>query len=296
MSLWEFAREAGSESLEIADRASRLVEALPAFREGATLELFPGAGLVGLADGLALFMFADAKRTGLTPGSILTFDEVPAAVEIVSAAFGGRPEWASGIRVLGNTTPEAQIAAGDAIAATNPGTAGVAVSWNSGTGFLTAGHVAPYLFADVSDGVTKIGSVVWTNDPTGHGALIEPDVAVVELLPGFSMSPATGKAVAGPAAAISVLSSGAAGFVMGLSGFVYMTYPSGSHGTCGDTYFTTFPITNPGDSGGPAMLGRDVIGHVIGASPGMTSYIQAIDYQLREAANPLRSGLPGLRI
>jgi hypothetical protein len=296
MSLWDFARAAGVESLEIADRASRLAQAIPAFREGASLELFPGAGLVGLADGLALFLFADAKRTGLTPGSIQGFDEVPAAVEIVTAALGGRPEWASGIRVLGNTTPEPQIASGDAIVATNPGTAGVAVTWNSGSGFLTAGHVAPYLFTDVTDATGKIGSVAWTNDPAGHGALIEPDVAVVELLPGISMSSVAGKAVAGPAAAVTVPFTGASGLVMGMSGFVYMSYPSGAHGTCGDTYFTTSQITNPGDSGGPVMLGRDVIGHVIGASPGMTSYIQAIDYQMREAANPLRAGLPGLRI
>jgi hypothetical protein len=80
---------------------------------------------------------------------------------------------------------------------------------------------------------------------------------------------------------------------MGLSGFLAM--PSYG-GTCGDTYFTTTQITNPGDSGGPVLLGSDIIGHVVGASPGVTSYVQDISYQIREASNPLRFGLPGLRL
>jgi hypothetical protein len=124
--------------------------------------------------------------------------------------------------------------------------------------------------------------------------LVEPDVAIVELLPGISMTGAIANAAtAGPAANVTVLSTGQVGVIMGLSQFLYMP---AQNATCGDTYFTTSEISSPGDSGGPVLSGQDLIGHVVGASPNVTSFIQDVAYQLREAANPLRSGLLGLRM
>jgi hypothetical protein len=123
---------------------------------------------------------------------------------------------------------------------------------------------------------------------------VEPDLAVTELLTGFSMTTPLSSAVhAGPANQITVLSTSNTGTIMGLSQFLYMQSPNA---TCGDTYFTTTEITQPGDSGGPVLLGNNLIGHVVGASPKVTSYVQDVAYQLREASNPLRSGLPGLRM
>ena len=294
MSLWDFARLAGSRSLQEADQASILGTALRA-PDRFDLALTPGVGLIWLHEKqLKIVVLADAKLTGLKPGVPVPLNESPVIANRITEALGSAPEWISGINVLPIHAPERQIAPGGQITGPSIGTIGTQVTWSSGSGFLTAGHVAPVVGAAVYDGTAHIGDVVWSNDPAGHGVAIEPDIAVIELQSGAAFSNAiTGKAIAGPGAAISILSSGAAGQIMGLSQFLFM--PS-QNATCGDTYFTTGQITVGGDSGGPVMLGADVIGHVVGASPGIMSFVQDVDYQLREAANPLRKGLPGLRI
>lgn len=294
MSLWDFARRAGSEDGREADRASLLSAALLAFEDGADLGLTPGAGLVASPGHLGLVVFADSDRTGLKPGSLLPIREVRMIAARVIDALRDQPDWLWLIDVLAITPPRRHLAPGGAITGWGLGTIGTQVRWNAGSGFLTAGHVAPSLGTIVYDGSTAVGKVVWTNDPAGHGTAIEPDTAVAELNSGLSLSnPIAAAASAGPAATVSVLSSGNAGTIMGLSQFLFM--PS-QNATCGDTYFTTSEITSPGDSGGPVLAGPDVIGHVVGASPNVTSFVQDINYQLREASNPLRSGLPGLRI
>jgi hypothetical protein len=289
MSLWDFARLAGSESLQEADFASVLARALQQF----TFPVF-GAGLIWYANQLKIAVLADAKYSGSEPGVPIPLVSSPTVNSWVADALGGLPQWFSLISVVGIYPPERQIAPGGSITGPSVGTIGAQVRWNSGNGFLTAGHVAPAVHAGVFDGATQIGTVVWSNDPTGHGVTVEPDVAVIELQPGVTIiNPIPGKATAGPTATITVLSSSNSGVIMGLSQFLFM--PS-QNATCGDTYFTTGQITTGGDSGGPVMLGNDVIGHVVGASPGITSFVQDVDYQLREAANPLRAGLAGLRL
>ena len=314
MSLWDFARLAGLDGYRQADFAAILSESLlygttrtatgePRPRgdlnvrvsaSRPALKVVPGAGLLLFEDRLVPFVFADSEASGLAPGVTLDLQSSPLIREIVANALEGVPEWASFIRVLPIATPLRQAAPGSQISGPQVGTIGTQVSWSTGTGFLTAGHVAPSVSAKVYEANSHIGYVAWANDPAGHGAAIEPDVAVIELLAGVTIaSPIPSAAAAGPAASISVLSTGAAGSVMGLSHFLHMGH---QNATCGDTYFTTSQMTTGGDSGGPVMLGSDVIGHVVGASPGITSFIQDVQYQLREAANPLRSGLTGLRI
>jgi hypothetical protein len=293
MSLWDFARLAGSSSLREADDASVLAAALVASSPDG-LALTPGAGLIWLHNKLKIVVLADAKRTGLQAGVPVPLNQSPIISNVVTGALRRTPDWFFGISVLPIHPPERQITPGGQITGPSIGTIGTQATWNGGSGFLTAGHVAPVVGASVYDGSTHIGNVVWSNDPAGHGTTVEPDIAVIELQSGalFS-SPITGKANAGPGASISILSSGTPGVIMGLSQFLFM--PS-QNATCGDTYFTTGQITIGGDSGGPVMLGGDVIGHVVGASPGIMSFVQHVDYQLREAANPLRRGLLGLRI
>jgi hypothetical protein len=293
MSLWDFARLAGSEGLQEADFASVLASALRRFGPGAWA-LAPGAGLMWRNNKLRIVVLVDAKRSELEPGITIPVSQSTSMLSLTTAALGRQPEWISLIDVFAIHPPERQAAPGGQITGPSVGTIGTQVGWSGGSGFLTAGHVAPAVGAAVYDGSNCIGSVVWSNDPAGHGGAIEPDVAVIELQPNVTISnPIRGKAIAGPAAAISVLSSGTTGMIMGLTQFLYMQT---QNATCGDTYFTTGQITTGGDSGGPVMSGTDVIGHVVGASPGITSFVQDVDYQLREAANPLRSGLTGLRI
>jgi hypothetical protein len=294
MSLWDFARLAGSELLQEADYASVLATALHQFGSRTDLALTPGAGLIWRDKRLRIVVLADAKRSGLEPGVPVPLSQSPIIASWTADALRGTPDWMSSIDILAIYPPERQIAPGGQITGPSLGTIGTQVRWNSGSGFLTAGHVAPSVTASVYDGRRCIGTVVWSNDPAGHGTAIEPDIAVIELQPGVTLSnPIPRKTTAGPAATISVLSSGMAGVVMGVTPFLFM---QSQNATCGDTYFTTSEITTGGDSGGPVMLGGDVIGHVVGASPGIMSFVQDLDYQLREAANPLRAGLPGLRI
>jgi hypothetical protein len=294
MSLWTFARTAGSEDLREADLASVLATALREFGGRIDLGLTLGAGLVWHRERLRIVALADAKWAGLQPGIPIPLNQSSVVSSWVADALKGMPEWARLIDVMAIYPPERQIAPGGSITGPSVGTIGTQVRWNSGSGFLTAGHVAPSVRASVYDGSACIGSVAWSNDPAGHGTAVEPDVAVIELQTGVSFSnPIVSAATAAAAASVTILSSGNSGVIMGLSQFLFM--PS-QNATCGDTYFTTSQITTGGDSGGPVMSGTKVIGHVVGASPGVTSFVQDIDYQLREAANPLRAGLPGLRI
>ncbi len=294
MSLWDFAGRAGSDSLREADYASVLASALLAFEGGFDLALTPGAGLISDGKRLRIFALADAPRAGLEPGVRIPLNQSPIIARRVTNALRALPEWVSLIDVLPITPPERQVSPGGPITGPSLGTIGTQVTWNSGRGFVTAGHVAPAVYATVLEGSTQVGVVAWTNDPTGHGTAVEPDVAVIELNDGITLTnPIARAAIAGPASMITILSSQTSGMIMGMSQFLFMPK---QNATCGDTYLTTGQITAGGDFGGPVMLGTDVIGHVVGASPGVTTFIQDVNYQLREAANPLRSGLQGLRI
>jgi hypothetical protein len=75
--------------------------------------------------------------------------------------------------------------------------------------------------------------------------------------------------------------------VMGFTPFLYV--PSMA-GMWGQLYFTTAGVTQGGDSGGPVLLdGTDqLVGHLVGASGVITSYIQAIDIQLKAVGATLR--------
>jgi hypothetical protein len=54
--------------------------------------------------------------------------------------------------------------------------------------------------------------------------------------------------------------------------------------TIGSCYLTLGQISFPGDSGAIAFLNNgDMIGHVVGASPHIMSFIQDLTYQLDEA-------------
>jgi hypothetical protein len=294
MSLWDFARLADSDNLREADYASLLATALLAFDGGQDLALTPGTGLGWVKGQLRILVLVDSDRTELAPGTVSSLREVSAIQARVASAMGGLPPWSNLVDVFAVTSPRRQLAPGATITGSAQGAIGTQVRWNSGVGFVTAGHVAPRVNMTVYDGSTAIGTVAWSNDPAGHGTAVEPDVAIVELQAGLSMqSTLAGPVSAGPAAMITVLASGNAGQVMGLSQYLYM--PS-QNATCGDTYFTTAQITQSGDSGGPVLLNNDLIGHVVGASPNVTSYVQDVSYQLREASNPLRSGLSGLRM
>jgi hypothetical protein len=62
-------------------------------------------------------------------------------------------------------------------------------------------------------------------------------------------------------------------------------------GMWAEAYMMLAQFSDPGDSGAPVLIdGTDrLAGHVVGASPGFTSYVQEADYQLRVAGWKLLS-------
>ena len=296
MSLWDFA---GPDYLEDADRAAALSMALLAVaRVEEIAALTPGAGLIWHDDYLSPYVLANAKFSGQSAGkvtSILELGDDNPVRRLITQALGAPRPWFARIRIFSTTPPQAQVSPGGSITRPVSGTVGCQVTWNSGTGFTTAGHVAPTKGTDVHDSTRKIGTVVWANDPAGHGTSIEPDIAIVECAPGVSVSPKLQQsAKARPAGAVTITSSGNKGAIKAFSEFVVLDLGNQKTATVGDSYQTDREITSGGDSGGPAMVGNDLIGHVVGASTGVCSYIQAVDYQLKEAAT--RGGLTGLRL
>ena len=185
--------------------------------------------------------------------------------------------------VLPISEPELLAAPGDAVSSAFNGTAGVQLNWGPGLdGLLTAGHVCKSTTNAASVAGTK-GSVVLALDPTNHGGLVEADVSIIQLasaVPAASCITTTATAMAGDTVTVSNrMGKSVSTKVMGQLQWLWI--PS-SKCTCGHVYMTTQNVTVAGDSGAPVRKGSDLVGHVIAGSPGMTTYIQEIDYQLQE--------------
>jgi hypothetical protein len=201
--------------------------------------------------------------------------------------------WFDDVLVVPVSEPQLQAAPGDSIASPHVGTLGAGVMWSGKQGFLSAGHVAKPVNAIVRSAGKTIGTIVYSNDPAGRGTAVEDDAALIELAPGVGRSNIVSSAgLAGPGATVSLVASGKAppATIMGKSQFLFM--PT-ANATCGDVYFTTTQFTQPGHSGACVVaVNGDLIGHVLGASPGYTSYIQDVHFQLNAiASQPAFAGL-----
>jgi hypothetical protein len=143
---------------------------------------------------------------------------------------------------------------------------------------------------------THLGTVAFTHEPTGGGTSIEADIAIVDTTKGcgsvVSTISAAGPPATSPNAAITMHLPGGrtSDNYRGFSAYIY--FPSG---TFGDLHMTVAQVTNPGDSGSPVVDVNDVIlGHVVGSSPGVTTYFQDADFQIKEVAR--LSTLSGIKL
>jgi len=188
-------------------------------------------------------------------------------------------------RVVRVSEPEFQAAPGNSVSASLNGTAGAQLNWGPGMdGILTAGHVAKSAGAPAKAGGTA-GAVALSLDPTNHGKTPEADVSVIKLsAPVPPASRILGSTTAGPNDPVTVNTQGGpvSATIMGLMQWLWLPK---ANCTCGHVYMTTACVTKKGDSGAPVLKGGSLIGHVIGASVGMMSYIQVFDYQLQEIRN-----------
>ncbi|MDQ6914302.1 MAG: S1 family peptidase [Actinomycetota bacterium] len=175
------------------------------------------------------------------------------------------------------------------------GTLGARVTTANGShAILTAGHVAT-TGTVVHDGGNHPGKVVFSVDPAQVPALVVTvDVAVISadcwdphagatvVIGGQAeLTGGMGLAMHGSVSGVKL------GVVMGRSPFIHVPSMSGQWDDC---YFTTAGISQDGDSGAPVLAdGADhVVGHLVGASGKITSYIQAINPQLAAAGVTLR--------
>ena len=185
MSLWDFASD--PPSYEEADWAATIATAILAASSRVELAMTPSVGLMHQPSGLAPTVLADFKWLAIPSGQTRALLEVSPLRLRLGQLLGGERPWFGKVMVFAVTPPEGQLSPGDDITKPAGGKVGCQVTWNAGSGFLTAGHVAPS--GDVHDAGGKIGTVVWANDPTGNSTAVEPDVSVVRCVSGATVSP-----------------------------------------------------------------------------------------------------------
>lgn len=298
MTIWEFARRGKELRLGVAERSLLLADILrwgtprdfdPQMPYGARFGIY-GVGVV-LDQGVVRPSVLTAQDKGFVRG-VATPDSALAALlkDFIDAAL------LEDVLVLPIPVPELHAKPGDSISLPRSGTLGAGVAWAGKEGFITAGHVAYPTGCALKAGGANIGTCIYSNDPAGHGRA-EADVAVIETSAGVARKGVVkSTAIAGPTDVVDILrgttGKSASATMMGMN--AWFVFPN-SKATCGDVYMTTMAVTKGGDSGAPVFDSVGfLVGHVLGASPGYSSYIQDVHYQLREVAR--HPGLSGIAV
>ncbi len=297
MSIWSFARQtvpdflgavSQSPSTDLVGRALLIDQVVKRVsrrdRRGET----PGVALLEAGPRmLSIAVLVDVNRVdGIGAGERMRLSRLPIFRGIQAAL--PNTDWLIQLEAFGVYEPEFQLASGNTISASTHGSAGCALSWIGGHGFATAGHVAPTIGQTVYEAGAAVGTVLWANDPNNTGANPEADFAVVELDPGASFSTTNAPYITGAAHDPLSFVSGAGhpppatpATIMGYC--VSWALPS-YNATLGEAYLTSQQISASGDSGAPVHLASgELIGHVVGASPGILTIVQDLDFQLQEA-------------
>jgi hypothetical protein len=170
-----------------------------------------------------MVVVAEAKDAAL---QIRKLSDHPEIDNIVREALRDSPDWLSDVGIIVITPPEPQIAPGDPISSPNIGTVGCRVSWTGGYGFLTAGHVATASGRNVYDGRTLLGTVRFSQNPTGGGTARCADVAVVEAAFGTQFSSGySGAANAPPNTNVTIVNSRSPGStIIALASYFYLPH------------------------------------------------------------------------
>lgn len=294
----------GTNSEQLAQRVSLVHIALLDYNsaKNACLETIFGAGVCYLkGKGLVPLLLISKDKTSLRAG-FHNIREDPNVFSEVKRAVGGNSDWVHDIFIRVLPPPEIQAQVGDRIASASFGTAGAGVTWQNGSGFLTAGHVAPQggnvtLRGKNWGGRTKIGTTRYCGYRVGTPNSPMADVSVVETTSGQqyqSSFSGTAKAQANQSVAIHGPISGTTATIMGYCTFVHWPNTNATYGNC---YFTTNHATRRGHSGSAVSTvnNGDVVGMVVGGTPNFTTYIQEMDYVLSSVPQT-GTGMIGLSI
>jgi len=304
MGLTEFCALTSPDSFDVAAQTFLLADILRTGRrngigESGSPSPVPFAWQFGVTGvGVQFFEPANELRTAIftrefPPGVI-----APLAVsEILGRVFlsflGTFPNWFERVNLVGVIPPVPQLSPGDRITGTNPGSAGCQVHWPHHKGFLSVGHVSGPVGTPVYASGQQVGTVVYANDPTNHGAQPESDVALIDLDPTIAFQSSLANSVAlGANASLYVVTSGGKA-ISNVRSYSLFQFSPTLQGTWGNVYATTGVVTQGGDSGAPVVdKNNAVVGHVVGEFPTFGTIIQDVHYQLADIGRqPQFSGI-----
>lgn len=216
--------------------------------------------------------------------------EIPAIREQLQADFSasGADYFLQNGWALIASGPILQVAAGSPfLTNASVGTFGSEVTWTSSYGLLTAGHVggvgAAVSVLNPAGTLQQIGTVVFSRTAAGAGPQGDADVAIIELnfKPVGNWGGLKTRTLQ-PLDDVDVLCSTGKATAQTKGMFAWLAYP-GTNIVFANTYMTDKAITVKGDSGARATHANsgDLVGHVVGATTKVASYVQEIDYQLK---------------
>ncbi len=298
MSLLDFASgfDDGARQAERALRLSNaLLSAFPEKRQklpilGVGLMIAPIREMVGT---LNVVVAVDVRlQPEIEPTQTTYLSQLEGVFDAIAGLMGGQPEWLSSIRAFGMFEPELHLQPADRVQATLGGSAGCSLSWAGGSGFAMAGHVAPSTGATVNQRGAHIGTVAWANNPTGRGTSVEADFSVIKMSAGTNFnSPYSTYSHGRPYDPVAVVKPSGTSFPSALIIGMFHAMALLSHNsTLGDTYMTGGQISSAGDSGAPVINNsNELVGHVIGASPGIATLVQDLSYQINTASSALHN-------
>ncbi len=290
-----------AELMANANTAAILSEALNLRADEALRNLFLGAGLVGFdpyrepygkrkPSMLLPTLAVDSKRANLGFEGALPITELTGLRDALVTVLGGALELQKDVMVISVRQGYRHSPPGAKIRATGSGRIGPHVRWQSTrSGFLTAGHVAQTVGAQVTDDAgMPLGTVVWSNDPaTAQRGSADVDVALVAFDPAFTAATGHSLATGHSGQSVKVVASGKTSNILGYWGHIQLGSTANIYSDC---YATDNKITIPGDSGGLVTdRATNVLGMVVGGFIQRDmSIIQSASYQLSEIRH--RSG------
>lgn len=233
---------------------------------------------------LVVFLAANSDLLPLEPKSLLPISETP-IVAPIAQMLGESPEWLKEVFVWAIPSPIPQVNRGAGIVQSQTGTAGFAISWNGGHGYVTAGHVAQAgggVVRLANGAPTPLGNVIVSHNPAGHGNAPLPDVAIVQDVPS-NHQPSTIKLSAGQRGdRVSIITS------RGVLSDVICAYTDAYYSTPANCCFanvhqTEGGVTQGGDSGSAAVHENtgEAIGSVVAGRHGFVTLLQDVAFQLR---------------
>lgn len=246
-----------------------------------------GAGIIEQPDGPRAVVFVDQRTAPSAESRPRRLPEVRELPEI--AALLAEHDIQVPPRAVVLALPPAHPQYGTGRHVKGPGTAGTlgarVLTTSGKDGILTAGHVAP-MGAVMRNHDDQLADTVFSIDPAQvPAAQVTADVAVLEphlpsaWHPGIAVTGVTTPGIGDMVTLVGDVSGHQSSRIIAASDALWL---SRSSGMWASVYLTTESFSQQGDSGAPVTAegSSDLVGHLVGGSGVVTSYVQSIDVQL----------------